>query len=397
MSISGGEDSFFISEEQIDHIIEQLAQEQLPADPHEQQRFHEDRVAIYRMVFSNVISSPIPGDHVIPLWNEIMLHKYLMSEKLGRNVGFRVATLDYLFNIRKRFSNPTILENREYEQLISAAQLDFKTGIFNARTIYRTVDQEIDRSRRYGLYFALVLLDMDNFKAFNDSQGHLTGDELLKRFAEHSRETLRGIDVPARFGGDEFCILLPQTHSDTAMAACDRLQQGLEELQKEYFPTSPPVTLSGGVAMFPFDGCSRRVLFAEADKALYQAKDAGRNRILPTPERLLEPVLRTSFLLKCNLSDQPHGFSVQQLMLSANHLLLPLPEGVSITNQTELWLTIQSDGGSERHVTKTRVQNQLHKNGRTYLQLTATQDKELLSTIIRHMDFDACEEEALEE
>jgi diguanylate cyclase (GGDEF)-like protein len=161
----------------------------------------------------------------------------------------------------------------EFEQL---SVTDALTGLLNRRYIEERLLEEVKRSNRHGFPMSFMMLDVDNFKSYNDQFGHPAGDEALRTAAHVIRETLRGADVAARFGGEEFAILLPQTTGAEAVAIAERIRQNLE-LTK--FPHRQ-VTASIGVASCSADLCASDMLIHSADKALYAAKHEGRNRVL---------------------------------------------------------------------------------------------------------------------
>ncbi len=115
--------------------------------------------------------------------------------------------------------NPVLLEYEELKKLRHDAATDPLTGLNNRRMFEEYLDQEIDRSTRYGSSFALLLVDLRKFKSANDTYGHATGDEILRSVARASLETIRGSDIPCRTGGDEFAILLPQAERSGARGA----------------------------------------------------------------------------------------------------------------------------------------------------------------------------------
>ena len=135
--------------------------------------------------------------------------------------------------------------------------------------------EEIKRSNRHGFPMSFMMLDVDHFKSYNDEYGHPAGDVALKIVGHVIRETLRGADVAARFGGEEFAILLPQTTAEEAAAIAERIRHNVEHAD---FPHRR-VTLSIGVASCSAELCSSADLVSAADKALYEAKRQGRNRV----------------------------------------------------------------------------------------------------------------------
>jgi diguanylate cyclase (GGDEF)-like protein len=160
----------------------------------------------------------------------------------------------------------------EFEQL---SVTDALTGLLNRRYIEARLVEEIKRSNRHGFPMSFMMLDVDHFKSYNDNFGHPAGDEALKLVGKVIRDTLRGADVAARFGGEEFSILLPQTTGEEAIAIAERIRHNIENTD---FPHRQ-VTASIGVASCSAELCISADLVDAADRALYEAKRRGRNRI----------------------------------------------------------------------------------------------------------------------
>lgn len=160
----------------------------------------------------------------------------------------------------------------EYEQL---SVTDPLTGLLNRRYLEERIAEEIARSKRHRFSLSLIMLDVDDFKAYNDSYGHPAGDTALQTVAEILKETLRGADVAARYGGEEFAILLPQTSSEEAVQIGERLRRRIEGTQ---FPQRR-ITISVGIASCSNEVDTPRDLISAADVALYAAKNQGRNNV----------------------------------------------------------------------------------------------------------------------
>ena len=159
----------------------------------------------------------------------------------------------------------------EYEQL---SVTDVLTGLYNRRYLEARLGEEINRSQRHGFPMSFMMIDVDEFKQYNDRFGHTEGDKALQIVAQSLKATLRGADVAARYGGEEFSILLPQTSLKEASLIAERVRQKVEETE---FPNRK-VTVSIGVSSCSPD-CTMHGLMSQADKALYQAKASGRNNV----------------------------------------------------------------------------------------------------------------------
>ncbi|UCF80925.1 MAG: diguanylate cyclase [Acidobacteriota bacterium] len=214
-------------------------------------------------------------------WRAIMHHCETMSKNLGRDVGVRVALMDYFVNLNKKLSNPKLIELTMYEQIERSAVTDSLTGLYHHRHFRETLQKEIQRAGRFHQTRSLLFLDLDNFKEVNDSLGHLHGDMVLVEVSEILKRCIRTIDIAARYGGEEFAVLLPETDRYGAYVVGERIRRSIEEhfQAREKEGARYSLTLSGGVACYPDDAVAVEELIARADAALYQAKGAGKNQI----------------------------------------------------------------------------------------------------------------------
>jgi len=163
-------------------------------------------------------------------------------------------------------------------QLYKLAITDSLTKLFIRRHFEYLLDNELRRSHRYKHHMTLLMMDIDNFKSINDTYGHQIGDEMLKQISEVILNTLRKIDMPSRYGGEEFAVILPETHKDNAKKIAERLRRKISNIiirTKDKQEVSP--TISIGMASYPMDTEERSDVIGFADKALYFAKDCGKN------------------------------------------------------------------------------------------------------------------------
>jgi diguanylate cyclase (GGDEF)-like protein len=174
------------------------------------------------------------------------------------------------------------IENADLHETVQRqAVTDELTGLSNLRHFDDALTGEIERSRRFGQGVGLVMLDIDDFKKVNDTYGHQQGDIVLSKVARVLRELSRDIDEPARYGGEEMAVVLPQTDLEGAELAAERMRQAIESLQIERIDGEGTlgVTASFGVASLPQCAKDKDSLIAEADAALYRAKRAGKNTV----------------------------------------------------------------------------------------------------------------------
>ncbi|MDO8675960.1 MAG: diguanylate cyclase [Candidatus Omnitrophota bacterium] len=192
------------------------------------------------------------------------------GEKTGTH-GFAVDISD-----RRRLEEELSLKNQELEHL---SQTDPLTGLLNHRSFMQKMEEEVRRAVRYRSPLSLMMIDVDDFKTYNDTQGHLEGDRLLKRLAEIFRTNLRATEFICRYGGDEFSIILPQTDAAQAAVAGEKIRA---MAAKEFLKAK--VSISIGVAQFQ-TGWGTEALIKEADELLYRSKKAGRNRVSFNPSK----------------------------------------------------------------------------------------------------------------
>jgi diguanylate cyclase (GGDEF)-like protein len=164
-------------------------------------------------------------------------------------------------------------------QLWAEARTDAKTGLFNARHFGRELAAELRRASRFRRPVSVVMADLDLLRAVNNKYGHLAGDAVLRGVADVVRRELRDYDTPARFGGDEFAILLPETGYDAACAIAERIRTAVatSDIPLRSRPATVRVAISVGVSTFPDDGATPETVLDAADTALYRAKLNSRN------------------------------------------------------------------------------------------------------------------------
>jgi len=170
----------------------------------------------------------------------------------------------------------TPIENSQlYARVEERARIDELTGLFNRRHFEERLKEEIARHSRYGNAFSLFMLDLDNFKTYNDIYGHLAGDVLLGQIGSIIRSSIRNADQAFRYGGDEFTVILPQTSGEDAYVVAERVR---EQIASEMKAKEVAVTCSIGLASYPSDGVMSGELVTASDTALYYAKSTGGNR-----------------------------------------------------------------------------------------------------------------------
>lgn len=166
------------------------------------------------------------------------------------------------------------------EEMKTLSITDSLTGLFNRRYFDNRLFEEIQRAIRYETFFSLAIFDIDDFKLFNDTEGHAAGDEILRALADISRDSIRAIDILSRIGGEEFAIIMPQTDTEEAFLVAERVRKNIKELIPVSWKKFPKrnITVSIGIASYPKDGKDPKNLIKAADRSLYRAKIQGKDR-----------------------------------------------------------------------------------------------------------------------
>jgi diguanylate cyclase (GGDEF)-like protein len=206
----------------------------------------------------------------VPLLSEKAVSGILLIEDLPKKdlEKFVILSMQFALEMKKALL---------YETVERLAITDSLTGLFLRRYFSERLEEEMARSARHSLRFALLLIDIDDFKKCNDAHGHLAGDAALKETARLIKEGVREIDIVSRYGGEEFAVLLEETDGKGAMIVAERIRKKVEEHRFRVYDESLKITVSIGMSVFPKDGGGAKGLFKKADRALYEAKKSGKN------------------------------------------------------------------------------------------------------------------------
>jgi diguanylate cyclase (GGDEF)-like protein len=172
------------------------------------------------------------------------------------------------------------VQSRTRDAAIRLSTVDSLTDLYNRAFFFNAVDHEIQRARRYRRGFCLLMMDLDGLKSVNDRYGHYEGDVILRGVAQLIRAALRGIDIAARYGGDEFVAMLPETDQDGAYVVAEKIRQAASDLVIETNGHQISTSLSIGVVSYPEDGQTADELMIAADEAMYSSKRLGKNRVV---------------------------------------------------------------------------------------------------------------------
>ena len=211
---------------------------------------------------------------LIPIMGPFGLYGVVL---IGRKMLSRGYTPEELFFLEQlmSFLSQAVQNNLHYEHSVR----DVKTGLYNHGYFLTRLSEEIARTKRESTVASLIVIDVDKFKIFNDTYGHLAGDRVLETLAFTIKQALRTEDVPSRFGGEEFTILLTKTSRHVAWSVAERLRTEVAAMKVPWEPPLPQVTISLGVVSFDDKtNAGADEIISRADEALYQSKENGRNR-----------------------------------------------------------------------------------------------------------------------
>jgi len=224
------------------------------------------------------------------------LPRMLAAGIIGKSaiaVVYSILLTGYLWSTRAHNADSNVVQNRNhdvfhiltYKQRFELLEEEFKrdgmTGLFNRRFFDENMQRELDRAKRLSHSLNLVLLDIDHFKSINDTYGHHAGDEIIKALADSMQTAFRAADIPCRYGGEEFAVIMPDSSVEAASLATERLQSEFSTMcTARELPGADVTTFTAGIANYPTDADSVNDLIVRADQRLYKGKDAGRNRVM---------------------------------------------------------------------------------------------------------------------
>jgi len=310
-------------------------------------------------------------------WRGVLAHRGAWQERLCEPVDLRAAMLSYFVRVNPRLENPKIVELAVFDRTVSSSYRDGLTGLYNYRFLDDYLTRELGRSERRGTPLSLVMADVDDFKRFNDTRGHEHANRALAEIGRTIAVCLRGADVPVRFGGEEFALVLPDTGKIGARNVAERVRRAVAE---------HTLTVSVGVATFPGDASDRRQLLRCADQALYAAKRAGKNRVVLYADGTRSFRRReTAIAAICSSLREP-ALPVTVVRLSEGGMLLRSERGLAVGTLVEVRLRLpgasREIAASGRVVASVAIAAETYESGINIVDLPGA-DRRLLTGFLR--------------
>jgi diguanylate cyclase (GGDEF)-like protein len=249
--------------------------------------FEKESNIIRERLKANLVSG-LTTDLAAPLISHGELLGVINLSKLPQRTTDEKAVLQTVADI----TAISLAKAKLFEEVQNLADTDGLTKLYNKRKFLEFLDLELKEASRYPRTVSLIVLDIDNFKNYNDTNGHPKGDELLKKIGDVLRLSIREVDILARYGGEEFCIICPETDKKGALALAGRLRERVAATAFQGGEKQPlgKITISLGVATFPQDKNTLDGLIEAADQALYRAKEGGRDRISAYDRRIFQKI-----------------------------------------------------------------------------------------------------------
>lgn len=229
----------------------------------------------YTVILRSITHESFENNKAEQYFKNILKHLDLLNKQLDRDVGIVVASIDYLSNIKNIMDEPKIIEEEKSEFIAETSTKDELTGLYLRDVFDVFLNKLIEENKRNNNNLSLLMIDIDDFKKVNDNYGHQKGDEVLSKVGDILNETIREMDFAARYGGEELCVIMPNTNKNNASLIANRIRENISKVNFDEFS----ITVSIGVSQL-----NENITFAEdlilyADKALYKAKNNGKNRI----------------------------------------------------------------------------------------------------------------------
>ncbi len=348
---------------------------------------------VYAIIFEVLANLDLNYQEAEEYWHRIIDHCRHMSKSLRRRVSIRTAMIDYLSTVDKTLKNPKIVEINHFEKTAMQSKYDSLTGLLNRHHFEELFFKEVSRAERHNLDLSVLFFDLDDFKRINDYYGHIAGDEALKQVAQIILEEKRDEDIAARYGGEELVIILPDTGKVNTLVVGERIRERVEALRLKHHGVEIKLTLSGGLASFPFDATDAANLLNDADTALRRAKAAGKNTISlfsADKRRFARRPFKNKLVVKEVAFDGADVDVVAGKNISINGMRLLTKQSLNVGTKLQLHIPLKEDEppylivGSVKRVKPTNANH--YEIGVSFLEVDTPTRNELLCYLLRNQN-----------
>ena len=308
----------------------------------------ERGVDVYAVLLFVLTHLDFSGAKAREHWRRVLRQWEELNRRLPERADLRVAVLHYFLRIQRKLRNPTIVELKILRQTQDSVVIDELTRLHNYRFFQEQIQTEARRADREDTTLSLLMLDIDDFKGFNDTRGHLAGNVALRRFAGVLKRAVRETDFAARYGGEEFSVILPNTPKLGALKAAEKIRLAIEKAKigRKKGKEGSPLTVSVGLATLPGDAANVEELIEKADRALYVAKSMGKNCVRPYSDERREHLrLDTALSGQFSLVDS-HRHILTTLNVSEGGLLFLSEEPPNRGALAQVQLALPTGGRS---------------------------------------------------
>lgn len=348
---------------------------------------------VYAIIFEVLANLDLNYQEAEEYWHRIIAHCRQMSASLRRKVSIRTAMFDYLSSVDRAFKNPKIVEINHFERTAMLSKYDSLTGLLNRHYFEELFSKEVSRAERHNIDLSVLFFDLDDFKRINDYYGHIAGDAALKEVAQIILEEKRDEDIAARYGGEELVVILPETGKVNTLVVGERIRERVEALRLEHHGARIKLTMSGGLASFPFDATDASNLLNDADTALRRAKESGKNTITlfsPDKRRFARRPFKNEILAKEVAFNGTDVDVISGKNISINGMRILTKQSLNVGTKLQLHVPLKDDGpphlivGSVKRVKPTNADH--YEIGVSFLEVDKPTRNEILCYLLRNQN-----------
>jgi diguanylate cyclase (GGDEF)-like protein len=348
---------------------------------------------VYAIIFEVLANLNLNYQEAEEHWHRIIAHCREMSSTLRRRVSIRTAMFDYLSSVNRALKNPKIVEINHFEKTAMLSKYDSLTGLLNRHSFEELFSKEISRAERHNKDLSVLFFDLDDFKRINDYYGHIAGDNALKQVAQIILEEKRDEDIAARYGGEELVVILPETGKVNTLVVGERIRERVDALRLEHHGAKIRLTISGGLASFPFDATEASNLLNDADTALRRAKEAGKNAIVlfsPDKRRFARRPFKNEILAKEVAFDGIDVDVISGKNISISGMRILTRQSLNVGTKLQLHIPFKAEGpphlivGSVKRVKPTSADH--YEIGVSFLEVDKLTRNEILCYLLRNQN-----------